>query len=109
MTTLVSYATVGAKENVQDIISNISPTDTPMSSLMKSEKISARVHEWQEDALAAAAVNAAVEGADASMATLSATTMRTNNTQIFTKAFQVSNTVDAIAHYGRKKESALIH
>jgi len=77
-----------------------------MSSLMKSEKISARVHEWQEDALAAAAVNAAIEGADASMATLSATTMRTNNTQIFTKAFQVSNTVDAIAHYGRGKETA---
>ena len=40
------------------------------------------------------------------MATLSPATERTNNTQILTKAFQVSATADAIATYGRAKETA---
>lgn len=40
------------------------------------------------------------------MATLTAATSRTNNTQILTKAFQVSATADAIATYGRAKETA---
>jgi hypothetical protein len=41
------------------------------------------------------------------MATLSPTTMRSGNTQIMTKAFQVSATADAVATYGRAKETAL--
>lgn len=74
--------------------------------MIRSEKVSARTFSWLEDSLAAAANNAAVEGADASMATLSNATERTNNTQILTKAFQVSATSDAIATYGRAKETA---
>lgn len=101
-----TYDQVGKAEDVSDIITDITPTDTPMFSLMKSEKVSARNFEWQEDALSAAADNKAIEGADASMATLSATTLRTNNTQILTKAFQVSATADAIKTYGRAKETA---
>jgi hypothetical protein len=74
--------------------------------MIKSEKVSARTFEWLEDSLAAAAVNAAVEGADATMATLTAATSRTNTTQILTKAFQVSATADSIKTYGRAKETA---
>lgn len=59
-----------------------------------------------QDSLAAAADNKAVEGADPTMATLSPTTMLTGNTQILTKAFQVSATADAIKTYGRAKETA---
>ena len=77
-----------------------------MFSLIRSEKVSARTYSWLEDSLASAANNAAIEGADASMATLSPATERTNNTQILTKAFQVSATADAIATYGRAKETA---
>lgn len=106
MTTYTTYNQVGKAEDVSDIITDITPTDTPMSTLMKSEKTHARVFEWQEDSLANAAVNAAVEGADASMATLSPTTMRSNVTQILTKAFQISATADAIKTYGRAKETA---
>ena len=74
--------------------------------MIRSEKVSARTFSWLEDSLAAAANNAAVEGADATMATLTDATERTNNTQILTKAFQVSATSDAIATYGRAKETA---
>lgn len=101
-----TYDQVGKAEDVSDIITDISPTDTPFTTMVKSEKVSARTFEWQEDSLAAAGNNAAIEGADASMATLSPTTMRTNNTQILTKAFQVSATADSIKTYGRAKETA---
>ena len=106
MATYTSYDQVGKAEDVSDIISDISPTDTPMVSLIKPQKVSARVYEYQTDSLAAAAANAAVEGADPTMATLTATTMITGNTQILTKAFQVSATADAIKTYGRAKETA---
>ena len=83
------------------------PTDTPFSTMIGSETCSARVFEFLEDSLAAAADNKAVEGADPSMATLSNAVSRTNNTQILTKAFQVSKTADAVKTYGRAKETAL--
>ena len=106
MSTYTTYDSVGQAEVVSGIITDISPTDCPFYSGIRTENISARIHEWQEDSLAAAADNKAVEGADASMATLSPTTLRTNNTQIFTKAFQVSATADAVKTYGRAKETA---
>ena len=71
------------------------------------ETIANRVHQYQEDSLASAADNKAVEGADPSMGTLSATTLRSATTQILSKAFQVSATADAVATYGRAKETAL--
>ena len=87
-------------------ISDITPTDTPFFSMIRSEKVSARTFSWLEDSLAAAADNNQVEGSDATMATLTDATERTNNTAILHKAFQVSATSDAIATYGRAKETA---
>ena len=101
-----TYTNIGMAEDVSDIIANISPTSTPMQSMMKSEKVHARTFEFQEDSIRAAAVNAVVEGADASYITVSPTTMRSNTTQIFAEAFQVSNTNEAVRTYGRAKETA---
>jgi len=106
MATFTTYNQVGLAEDVSDIISDISPTDCPMYTAIRPQKVHARVYEYMEDTLAAAADNKAVEGADPSMATLTATTMRSGNTQIMTKAFQVSATADAIKTYGRAKETA---
>jgi len=106
MATYTTYTQVGQKEDVSDIIANISPFSTPCISMFKDEKVSARTFSFLEDALADSAVNAAVEGADASMLTLSDATERTQNTQILSKAFQVSATADAVATHGRAKETA---
>jgi len=107
MATYTTYDQVGKKEDVSDIITDISPLSTPMFTLMKTEKVQARVFEWQEDAIRnSSADNAIVEGADATMSTLVATTMRSNTTQIMEESFQVSKTADAIATYGRAKETA---
>lgn len=107
MATYTTYTQVGQKEDVSDIIANISPFSTPCLAMFKDEKVSARTFSFLEDSLADSAVNAAVEGADASMLTLTDATERTQNTQILSKAFQVSATADAVATYGRAKETAL--
>jgi hypothetical protein len=49
------YDEVGVKEDVSDIITNISPTKTPFLSTLKTEKVHQKRHDWQEDALDAAA------------------------------------------------------
>ena len=78
MATYTTYdEKAGQAEDVSNIITDISPTDCPFYSGIRTENISARIHEWQEDSLAAAADNKAVK-ADASMATLSPTTLRTS-------------------------------
>jgi len=106
MATYTSYDQVGIKEDVSDIITDITPTDTPMVSMIKTQKVQNRVYQYQTDSLAAAASNAQVEGADPTMATLTATTMISGTTQILTKAFQISQTSDAVSTYGRAKETA---
>lgn len=107
MAVFTTYDQVGKAEDVSSIITDITPTDVPFTTSIKSEKVSARVFEWQEDALAAAADNKAVEGAAFSAGTQTATTLRTNNTQILTKVFEVSATADAIKTHGRARETAL--
>ena len=106
MAQFTSYNQVGLKEDVSDIITDITPTDTPLYSTIRSEKANARIVEWMEDSLAAAAANAQTEGHTPSIATLSPTTLRTNSTQIMSKAFEVSASADAVATYGRAKETA---
>jgi hypothetical protein len=101
-----TYDQVGKKEDISDVISNISPTATPFQSLIGQESVSNTVYQWQEDDLAAVAANAVVEGADGSDADLTATTMRSNYTQIMAKTIRVSATADAISTYGRAKETA---
>lgn len=101
-----SYQTVGKKEEVSDIISNISPTKTPFLSQIGKETIKNVLFQWQEDSLADPVANAQVEGFDATDGTLAPTVMRNNTTQIFSKTIKVAGSVDSIDHYGRAKETA---
>lgn len=101
-----TYDQVGKKEDVSSLITMITPTDTPFTSMIKSEKVNARVFEWQEDALPNAADNKAVEGAAFTNVARTATTLRSNNTQILTDVFEVTATADSIALHGRAKETS---
>ena len=101
-----TYAAVGMREDLSDVIYNISPTDTPFMSSIGKTKATAVYHEWQTDSLAAAASNAAVEGADASEATLTATTRVGNRTQISQKTVGITGTLEAVDKAGRKSEKA---
>lgn len=107
MATFNRYDAVGAREDLSDVIYNISPTDTPIMSSIGKTKATGVYHEWQTDSLAAATTaNALVEGADASSATLSPTSRIGNYTQIVGKTVQVSGTLEAVDKAGRKSEKA---
>jgi hypothetical protein len=106
MTTYQTYTAIGQREDLSDVIYNISPTDTPFMSSIGKTKATATYHEWQTDSLAAPALGGAVEGADASSITASPTTRIGNRTQIFTKSVAVAGTLEAVDKAGRKSEKA---
>jgi hypothetical protein len=107
MPTFTRFDAVGAREDLVDVIYDISPQDTPIMSSIGKGKASAVYHEWQTDTLASANTgNAAIEGADATAATLSPTTRVGNYTQIVQKTVQISGTLESVDKAGRKSEKA---
>jgi hypothetical protein len=107
MATYQTYTAIGQREDLSDVIYNISPTDTPIMSSIGKTKATAVYHEWQTDSLAAATVaNAAVEGDDATDATLSPTVRVGNYTQIVQKTIKISGTLEAVDKAGRRSEKA---
>ena len=106
MATYQTYTAIGQREDLSDVIYNISPTDTPFMSTIGKTKATAVYHEWQTDSLAAAGLNVAVEGATASDATMSPTSRVGNRCQISQKTIKISNTLQAVDKAGRKSEKA---
>jgi len=101
------YTAIGAREDLTDVIYDISPTDTPIMSSIGKTKATSVTHEWQTDSLAAATTaNALVEGASASEGTITPTTRLANLTQIVGKTVMVSGTLLASDLAGRKSEMA---
>ena len=105
--TYQTYAAVGNREDLTDVIYRIAPTDTPFMSGIGKGKANNTLHEWQTQDLAAAANNAAVEGDDASAAAVTPTVRLNNRTQISTKTIIVSGTQQSgMNPAGRKDELA---
>ena len=107
MATYQTYTAIGQREDLSDVIYNISPTETPFLNSVGKSKATAIYHEWQTDSLASVNTsNAAVEGATASDATISPTVRVGNRTQISQKTIKISGTLDAVNKAGRKSEKA---
>jgi hypothetical protein len=106
MATYQTYQEVGLKENISDIITNISPRKTPFQSSIGSEKVHQPIFQWQEDSLRSVSATTAVEGADSVEITAVPTVMRSNYTAIFSEAVKVSGSTQAAQAYGRAKELA---
>ena len=101
-----TYETIGRREDLTDMIHNISPTETPFLSGCRKTKATNTYHEWQTDALDAAAQNIAVEGDNPTAQELDPTVRLGNYTQISTKAVTVSGSTEAADSAGRKSEMA---
>jgi hypothetical protein len=99
-----TYTAKGLREDLTDVIYDISPTETPFMSNAARVNVSAKVHEWQTDSLAAAAANAQLEGNIISAAAITATNRLKNPTQIAYKAFAVTGTTEAVDKAGRASE-----
>lgn len=95
---------VGIREDLSDVIYNISPVEVPFTSSVRHIDATSTTHEHQTDSLASAANNAAIEGDDASAGASSATTRLTNFTQISEKVARVSGTARAVDTAGRADE-----
>ena len=104
--TFQTYTAIGNREDLSDIIYNISPTDTPFMSSIGKEKAAGTLHEWQTDALAAAAANAQVEGDEITFNAVTPTVRINNQTQISRKSVIVSGTQDTVNSAGRNNELA---
>ena len=107
MATFQTYAAEGIREDLADVIYNISPEETPFISNVGRKAVSNTLFEWQTDSLASATTdNAVVEGADAGNATQASTARMQNYTQISKKVIQISGTMEAVDKAGRASELA---
>ena len=104
--TFTTYAAIGQREDLSDIIDIISPTDTPVQSALRKSKAKGRFFEWQTDALAAAANNAQLEGDDTAFTAITPTVRWGNYCQISSKSFVISATEEIVDKAGRKSEIA---
>jgi len=103
-----TYDATAIREELSDVIYDISPTDTPfLSSIAGKGTVANTYFEWQTDALAAASgTNVHVEGAAAGTAATTATTRLGNYTQISKKVVEVSGTHEKVNNAGKKSEMA---
>jgi len=104
--TFDSYDQVGIREDLSDIITNITPEATPFFSKCGKTTANNTLVEWQTDSLRNSAANAHIEG-DATTAQAAVATVRLNNrTQIFKNAVIVSDTDEGLNKAGRQREMA---
>lgn len=100
-----TYQTVGRREDLTDVIHDVSPTETVFMSNIGKGKASNTNHEWQTDALAAAdGTNKVIEGDDASNDAATATVRLGNYTQLMDKTIQVASSQRAANNAGRGDE-----
>ena len=103
--TITRYdATRAVREDLANIIYNISPTDVPFMSNIGRDTAKSTYTEWQTDNLANAnANNAQFEGDQITAADVRAPTQRVGNyTQISRKVIEVSGTLEAVDKAGMR-------
>lgn len=98
--TFKTYESIGNREDLSDVITNISPVDTLFYSQLSEDGAKAITKEWQTDSLAAAGANAHLEADDTAAEAASPTVRLSNTMQIQKKALRVSGTQESIAKSG---------
>jgi len=104
--TFTSYTAIGNREDLAEVVWNITPVDCPFSNTIRKGSATQTKHEWQTDALAAPSTgNAKPEGDDVSSFDTVAPTARVDNyCQISYKSVIVSGTQEIVNKAGRRSE-----
>lgn len=103
----LTYADIGVREDLSDMIYRISPTDTPFMTGAEKEKATTVLHEWQTQVLTAPnGANAQLEGDDPTANAVMPTVRLGNIAQISYKVANVSGTAQAVDAAGRDNELA---
>jgi len=95
-----TYNATLIREDLNNIITMITPQETPIFSGLGSEKATATYHEWAKDSLANAAANAQLESRTYSAGTNTAPVRTGAYTQILSKTFEVTDTNEAVVSAG---------
>jgi hypothetical protein len=105
--TFTTYSAKGIREDLSNVITNISPEDVPYISNIGRENVTNSLFEYQSDVLAAAAANAQLEGDDVtSFDAVTATVRLQNYAQISRKTIILSATEEVVNKAGRRSELA---
>ncbi len=105
--TFETYDARGNREELADIISMITPDETPFLSAIGERKVDSVHPEWQTDTLATPDVtNNRPEGSDWTFQAITPTTRVGNYTQISDKRIIISATQERVNKAGRKSEIA---
>ena len=105
--TLTSFSAIGNREDLADIIYDISPAETPFLSAIPKVKATGTKHEWQtHDLTAASGTNKVLEGDDATTDASTTTARVYNYRQISDKVARVTGTQEVVNKAGRRSEMA---
>jgi hypothetical protein len=103
--TFTSFDAKGIREELSNIIANISPEDVPLQSNIGSENVSNTYFEWQTDELASAQNVPVIDGDDVSSFDSTASTSRVGNyTQIARRTMIVADNLSNQDLAGRNDE-----
>lgn len=106
MAVLKSFELNGNKQSFANWISNLSPCDTPFTSMIGKEGIDEVQYSWQTDRLAPADNASYEEGSQAVSQTRATTSVITNFTSTLRKVVQVTDAAAAVSTHGRGSELA---
>ncbi len=101
-----TYGAIGIREDLSNIIYNISPMDTPFVNGCGRGSCDNTLFEWQTDELKAAAANTQIEGNDYTSTAATEPRRLSNYTQISATQVQTSGTAEAVDFAGRKSSQA---
>ena len=94
---LQTYQDAARREDLLDLISDVSPDDNPLTTMLSVGEAKQTTHEWLEDYLSRPTSNTGtVEGSDATFSDLTQPSRRTNVTQMIRETFRVSDTERAV-------------
>lgn len=97
-------ASKGNREDLSDIIADVSPTETPLVTMCGRSKATATKHEFLTDTLTAAASNVHLEGGDMTGTDPAARSRNDNYCQILSKNAVVTGTQEKVDKAGVKSE-----
>lgn len=104
--TVLSTAAVGNREQLSDIVSRITPEDTPIFTMAGKEKTKGTHPEWEIDELRAPKENAQTEGDDYIFDAVAPPERVGNYTQIFSEGWVYSGTQQAVENAGNVEKLA---
>lgn len=102
----VTYEAVGNREDLLDIITNISPDETPLMNKFGTSKVTGMTHSWLTDSLGEPGENAYLETQEFGTTEATPRVKLSNYIQIFMRDCDVSDSQEAVLKAGVKSEMA---